>query len=310
MRPAATTAAPSRDGSAWGSTCGSLPSTRTSPAPTGSAAPAGCGPTWAASTCNSVFIVAAAATYLWTGWAPLVIIALSHLEIIQQLLPLVRFDGYYILGDLAGVPNLFGHVRPILRSFLPGRHSDPGVGQLQLRTRVVVTTWMLITVPALLIGLGVLTWNAPGYISGFWDRSSQLWSGALALFSAGQFGAAALSLLSLLAITLPLVGLSVVLARSVHQLVRAVQARQTPPSPAEEEPMDAINGGVDEPPSAAVFTEDNMLRRRSPRHSTDGVTGCTARPGAGSTSDPVRRRRKQERIAGAEYDPRPSGEAR
>jgi putative peptide zinc metalloprotease protein len=248
---------------------------------------------------NSVFIVAAAATYLWTGWAPLLaIIALSHLEIIQQLLPLVRFDGYYILGDLAGVPNLFGHVRPILRSFLPGRHSDPGVGQLQLRTRVVVTTWMLITVPALLIGLGVLTWNAPGYISGFWDRSSQLWSGALALFSAGQFGAAALSLLSLLAITLPLVGLSVVLARSVHQLVQAVQARQTPPSPAEEEPMDAINGGVDEPPSAAVFTEDNMLRRRIPPSQHGWRHGLySASRGRINVGPSPAERRKQERIA-------------
>ncbi len=212
---------------------------------------------------NAVFIVVAAGMFLWTGWAPLLaVIALSHLEIIQQLLPLVRFDGYYILGDLAGVPNLFGHVRPILRSLLPGRRNDPGVAQLRLRTRVVVTTWVLITVPALLVGLGLLTWNTPGYLADFWDRSGELWAGARALISAGQIGAAILMLLSLLAIALPIVGLSVVLGRSVLHVVRAVRARQTPPSPAEEEPMDHINGVADDPPSAAVFTEDKMLRRR------------------------------------------------
>ena len=212
---------------------------------------------------NSVFIVVAATMYLWTGWAPLLtVIALSHLEIIQQLLPVVRFDGYYILGDLAGVPNLFGHVRPILRSFVPGRRSDPGVVQLRLRTRVVVTSWVLVTVPALLIGLGILTWNAPGYVGDFWDRSRDLWAGARALIAAGQLGAGILMLLSLLAITLPIVGLSVVLVRSVLHVVRAIRARQTATSPAEEEPMDAINGGLDEPPSAAVFTEEKMLRRR------------------------------------------------
>lgn len=188
----------------------------------------------------------------------LAVIALSHLEIIQQLLPVVRFDGYYILGDLAGVPNLFGHVRPILRSLLPGRRNDPGVATLRFRTRIVVTTWVMVTVPALLIGLGLLTWNAPGYLAGFWDRASELWGGVRTLVVAGEIGAAALALLSLLAIALPIVGLSVVLVRSVLHLVRAVRNRQTPPSPAEEEPMDHISGAT----GAALFTEDKMLRRR------------------------------------------------
>ncbi|TCC50509.1 hypothetical protein E0H73_41320 [Kribbella pittospori] len=208
---------------------------------------------------NAVYIVIAAGMYLWTGWAPLLaVIALSHLEIIQQLLPVVRFDGYYILGDLAGVPNLFGHVRPILRSLLPGRRNDAGVATLRFRTRIVVTTWVMVTVPALLIGLGVMTWNAPGYLAGFWDRSSELWAGVRTLVAAGQIGAATLALLSLLAIALPIVGLSVVLVRSVLHVVRAVRTRQTPPSPAEEEPMDHISGAT----GAALFTEDKMLRRR------------------------------------------------
>jgi putative peptide zinc metalloprotease protein len=246
---------------------------------------------------NAVFIVAAAGVYLWTGWAPLLaVIALSHLEIIQQLLPVVRFDGYYILGDLAGVPNLFGHVRPILRSLLPGRRNNPAVAQLRLRTRVVVTTWVLVTVPVLLIGMGVLTWNAPGYLAGFWDRMSGLWAGARALVAAGELGAAALALLSMLAITLPIVGLSVVLVRSALHVVRAVRARQNASEPVEEEPMDHINS--DDAPGAAVFTEDKMLRRRVPparhgwRHGLYYVSS-----GRINVGPSLAEQREQERIA-------------
>jgi putative peptide zinc metalloprotease protein len=246
---------------------------------------------------NAVFIAAAAGMYLWTGWAPLLaVVALCHLEIIQQLLPVVRFDGYYILGDLAGVPNLFGHVRPILLSLLPGRRNDPGVAQLRLRTRVVVTAWVLVTVPALLIGLGALAWNAPGYLADFVTRSQELWAGATALASAGELGAAAVALLSLLAITVPIVGLSVVLGRSVLHVVRVVRARQTAPSPAEEEPMDDTT--ADDVPGATVFTEDKMLRRRLPpprhgwRHGLYYVSSGRINVGPG-----LAEQREQERVA-------------
>jgi putative peptide zinc metalloprotease protein len=246
---------------------------------------------------NAVFIVAAMAAYLGTGWAPLLaVVALSHLEIVQQLLPVVRFDGYYILGDLAGVPNLFGHVRPIMRSLLPRHHNDPAVAQLRLRTRVVVTAWVLVTVPALVIGLGIVTWNAPGYLGTVWDRSHQLLTEVRAFATAGQVGAAALSALSLLAITVPIVGIGLVLGRSGTHLARGLQARRAalraesaapePPSEAddppraghEEEPMDMAqfptnpegevnaNGSAagPVPPGAPIFTEEAMLRPRLP----------------------------------------------
>ncbi|TWD72542.1 putative peptide zinc metalloprotease protein [Kribbella amoyensis] len=269
---------------------------------------------------NAVFIVVAAAAYLWSGWAPLLaVIALSHLEIVQQLLPVVRFDGYYILGDLAGVPNLFGHVRPIMRSLLPGPAKDPRVAQFRLRPRVIVTAWVLVTVPALVIGLGVLMWNAPKYLAGFWDRADALLASTRALASAGEMGAAILSVLSLLAITLPVVGLSLVLGRAVLQVLRAVRARRntvTATPPAGEEPMSTaynpkrINGiesgmtatapppatSVEEP-GAAAFTEERMLRRRTtaPRQGwRHGLYVATS--GRVNVGPSAAERREQERI--------------
>lgn len=279
---------------------------------------------------NALFIVGAAAAYLWTGWAPLLaLIALSHLEIVQQLLPVVRFDGYYILGDLAGVPNLFGHVRPIMRSMLPGHHDHPGVTQLKLRPRVIVTAWVLVTVPALIFSLGAIAWNAPHYLADFWNRSRELWTGVRALASAGQLGAATLALLSLLAITLPVIGLGLVLGRSLLHLARALrakrpggQARTTAavPLPADQpqaapggEPMSTgqsssdcmsgINGVESEvaeaaPPGAAAFTEETMLCRRVPpprqgwRHGLYFATN-----GRVNVGPSVAERREQERIS-------------
>lgn len=267
---------------------------------------------------NAVFIVAAAAAYLLTGWAPLLaVIALSHLEIVQQLLPVVRFDGYYILGDLAGVPNLFGHVRPIMRSLLPGRRRDSAVTQLRLRSRIVVTAWVLVTVPTLVIGLGALLWNAPGYLADFWARSSGLWANIRGLVAAGQLGPATLTALSLLAITLPVVGISLVLGRSLLHLTSALRTRATPaaatpavlppapdPQPGEEsmsstDQLRSIEGGsgLAKPPGASAFTEERMLRRRTPppqhgwRHSLYSATNGRVNVGPSITEQ-----RELERI--------------
>ena len=49
----------------------------------------------------------------------LLVIAVTHLEMLQQLLPFVRFDGYFILSDLVGVPDLFARAAPILGASWP-----------------------------------------------------------------------------------------------------------------------------------------------------------------------------------------------
>src|SRR3712207_6935164 len=43
----------------------------------------------------------------------------------SQLLPLVRFDGYHVLADLTGVPDLFQRIGTTLKSLVPGFKRDP-----------------------------------------------------------------------------------------------------------------------------------------------------------------------------------------
>ena len=57
---------------------------------------------------NAAFMLAPAGLYAATSdRVLLLVIAATHLEMLEQLLPFVRFDGYFILTDLAGVPDLF-----------------------------------------------------------------------------------------------------------------------------------------------------------------------------------------------------------
>jgi putative peptide zinc metalloprotease protein len=66
---------------------------------------------------NLIFMLALAGIYAATSAEILLlVIAITHLEMLEQLLPFVRFDGYFILSDLAGVPDLFARAVPIVRS--------------------------------------------------------------------------------------------------------------------------------------------------------------------------------------------------
>ena len=75
---------------------------------------------------NLIFMLALAGIYAATSAEVLLlVIAITHLEMLEQLLPFVRFDGYFILSDLVGVPDLFARVAPILRSAVPEGRQRP-----------------------------------------------------------------------------------------------------------------------------------------------------------------------------------------
>jgi putative peptide zinc metalloprotease protein len=98
----------------------------------------------------------------------LLVIAVTHLEMMEQLLPFARYDGYLILSDLVGVPDLFARVVPILRSVLGRGPADPRVAGLRRRSRIVVTSWVLVVIPLLVATLGLLVLNLPQINRALW----------------------------------------------------------------------------------------------------------------------------------------------
>jgi putative peptide zinc metalloprotease protein len=117
-----------------------------------------------------VFVLLVAAAYFVTGFEPLlVLVIIQHLQILQQFLPFLRLDGYYILSDLTGVPDMFARLKPTLKSAIPGKETDERVEVLKPWVRVVTTAWVLILIPVLLLVFGFLIFNAPRMVATAWD---------------------------------------------------------------------------------------------------------------------------------------------
>ena len=82
----------------------------------------------------------------------LLALVLIDYEIVHQLLPFVRLDGYWFLADLTGIPDFFSQMGAFLRSLLPswvplprGRTLPP----LKWWAKLFFIAYIVITVPLL-----------------------------------------------------------------------------------------------------------------------------------------------------------------
>jgi len=173
-----------------------------------------------------VFMLVLATAYAVTGHAVfLAALFLIHFDILDQLLPIVRFDGYFILGDLVGVPDLFGKVTPILKSMLPGRPVDPRVAMLRTSTRRLVTTWVLTVVPLLTAMLAYSVYNLPLILRTAATSVQNKRDEAAAAFGAGDWISGVLAAGSAFLVCLPTIGLLYILYGIARRLVQAAQRR-------------------------------------------------------------------------------------
>ncbi|MDX3078309.1 hypothetical protein [Streptomyces sp. MI02-7b] len=172
---------------------------------------------------NVVFILALAGGYFATGHSFFLgAIYLAHFEIVEQLMPAVRLDGYYILGDLAGVPDLFGKIKPILLSMRPGRPVHPDVADLKRSARVIVTAWVVTMVPLLLAELGYVLWNLPRLLATSLRSLAEQLAGTWFAFADGEIAAGLVGILGSLMLICPLAGAAYLSVRLGGRLVRAV----------------------------------------------------------------------------------------
>jgi putative peptide zinc metalloprotease protein len=163
---------------------------------------------------NLIFMLALADIYAATSaQVLLLVIALTHLEMLDQLLPFVRFDGYFILGDLIGVPDLFARVGPIVKSVLPAGRRDPRVAGLRRGARIAVTGWVLCVIPLLLVTLGYLLLHLPGADRALW-RSELLQARLMpAAVADHHYAMAAVDAVGTVLVILPLAGSLYIAAR-------------------------------------------------------------------------------------------------
>jgi putative peptide zinc metalloprotease protein len=167
---------------------------------------------------NLIFMLALAGIYAATSAEVLLlVIAVTRLEMLDQLLPFVRFDGYFILGDLIGVPDLFARVGPIVKGALPAGRRDPRVAGLRRGARVVVTGWVLCVIPLLLFTMGYLLLHLPGADRALW-RSARMQAHLMSAAVAGHhYAVAAVDAVGAVLVILPLAGSLYIAARLARQ---------------------------------------------------------------------------------------------
>src|SRR2546423_10178746 len=69
---------------------------------------------------NLIFGLVLTAAFLLTGADFLLLgIAIIDFEIVHQLLPFIRLDGYWALADISGIPDFFSQIGPFIRSQIP-----------------------------------------------------------------------------------------------------------------------------------------------------------------------------------------------
>jgi len=174
---------------------------------------------------NAIFVLLLTAGYLVTGYPPLVAaIVLIHLEIVQQLLPSLRFDGYFILADLIGLPDLFRRIGPTLRSLIPGRPADPQLRKLKRSARISLTIWVLIVVPMLALPLVFIVLDGPGLARTSARSLLTQLHAITAQFGHAEIASGLLTVVSAAMLVLPMAGLSYVVARTAQSAFRLILA--------------------------------------------------------------------------------------
>ncbi|MGH3866205.1 MAG: hypothetical protein ACRDQ4_08750 [Pseudonocardiaceae bacterium] len=178
---------------------------------------------------NAVFITGMSAAYLDTGapWLLVAIVAL-HIETATQFLPMIRLDGYYILSDLIGVPDLFSRMGPVLASMIPGRPAHPRVRELKPWVRATITLWVLIVVPYLFYWAVGFLIVVPRVLPVVWHRLVWLVHAVQAKVAAGQVAEATLGVVQIFLLLLPWVGSLLLLGMMARRPVRWLRARWSP----------------------------------------------------------------------------------
>jgi putative peptide zinc metalloprotease protein len=170
---------------------------------------------------NAIFILAAAGVYFAAGFEPiLILVYLLHLEIIRQLLPILRFDGYLVLSDLTGVPDLFSRLKPILVSLVPGKKTDKRVTELKPWVRVAATAWVLAIVPFLAFNIAAILVFAPRIFATGWDSFQTRLGTTTAAFGGGSELAGVTGIIQMLALALPALGIAFGMSRASVRLTK------------------------------------------------------------------------------------------
>jgi putative peptide zinc metalloprotease protein len=146
--------------------------------------------------------------------ALLLLVAIQMLEIVKNLSPAIRSDGYHVLSDATGVPDLYAHVGPTLRRLLPWHRREPSA--LKGKARLLVTAWVLVIVPVLAsMAFGAIL-LFPKLAASTYESGSHVVSAIPGQADDGDVLGLLASVARLLALALPIAGVTMLVSRLVR----------------------------------------------------------------------------------------------
>ncbi|MEE9094740.1 hypothetical protein [Pseudarthrobacter phenanthrenivorans] len=170
-------------------------------------------------------IVAVAIMGLWwaTGFDALLLVVVTQiLQMVRQLIPLVKYDGYHILADATGVPDLFQRIKPTLLGILPWRWGNPENKVLKPWARAVVTAWVLVTVPVLLFSMVMMVLSLPRLLATGWAGVGKQQEALASSLASGDVLGVAVRALAMVVVAVPVLGVLYIVVRLLRQLVTGV----------------------------------------------------------------------------------------
>lgn len=163
---------------------------------------------------NIIFSLGIGGVYFLTGYEPLLaLLLIQHLLMIYQFMPFLRLDGYYVISDLTGIPDLFSRIKPTLLSLIPGRKADEKASEMKLWVRGVVTAWVLLTVPFLIYAFATMAFTAPRVIATAHGSLLRHWEEVSSALGRGRAAKAAAGSLQMGMLALPVAGMGVTFSR-------------------------------------------------------------------------------------------------
>jgi putative peptide zinc metalloprotease protein len=179
---------------------------------------------------NLIFELGLLALYFMTGQEFFVLaVVLFDLAILYEFMPFARFDGYWALADLTGLPDFFALMGPFVRSVVPiPWWKGPKLPQLKGWVKAVFGLYLLVSVPLLLYLLALLIKNVPRMVGAIWHALLQQTTAFARAQDAGEILGMALAIVQMLILALTTFGLLLVLFNVGYRAFRLLWSWSRP----------------------------------------------------------------------------------
>jgi putative peptide zinc metalloprotease protein len=159
----------------------------------------------------------------------LLVVVLINLEIVHQLFPFVRLDGYWALADLTGLRDFFRYMGAFVTSVLPVRlPGHPKLPPLKVWARVIFAAYIVVAVPLLGLLLFLMVRGFPRILGTALDSlREQSVSFVQAQATGDPFGMG-FAVLQMGLLALPTIGLVLTLSALARRALAALWAWSKP----------------------------------------------------------------------------------